>query len=851
MPTQPTHEIPAGQPFPFDELPKRYDAAAMEPAIQAYWREERVNEFDAASGAPVYSIDTPPATVSGNLHLGHVYSYSQTDFFARYRRMRGDNVYYPMGFDDNGLPTERLVEKRQGVTARQIGRGAFIRRCLETSEEAEGEYRALWTRLGLSIDWRYTYRTIGEDARRISQLSFLQLYRAGRAYRSEAPAIWCPECQTAIAQAELDDLERETTFYTLEFTLEDGTSPPSPLSHEERGGQTRRAPLPIATTRPELLPACVAVFVHPEDARYAGLIGRRVTTPLGESVPLLADAAADPTKGTGAVMCCTFGDAADVEWWRTHGLPLRAIVGRDGRLTSAAGVYAGMSAAEARRAIIGELEAAGKVLDRRAVAQSVRVHERCDTPVEYLVTSQWFVRVLDRKERLLAAGERVAWHPAAMAARYRDWVEHLAWDWCISRQRSFGVAFPLWYCDGCGEVLLADEDALPIDPTETPSGRACACGGTSFTPERDVMDTWATSSMTPQIAGRWLDDPALYAKVFPYRLRPQAHEIIRTWAFDTLVKSLEHVGEPPWSDVAISGWGLAPEGTGKISKSRGGGPIAPNEILARYSADAARYWAASTGLGKDSVIREEKIQEGMKLATKLWNVAKFAERFVRGYAAPEVAPVAALSPADRWLLSRTQRLIARVTELFEGFEYAAAKAELEGFFWGELADNYLEMAKARLYDAGHPQHEGAVYTLRAALLAVVKLLAPFLPHVTEAIYQGLFAAAEGGGSLHRARWPETREEWTDARAEAVGEALIAIATAARRYKSEAGLSLGAELPALLLATEDATLAGALREAQADLRSVTRARGIVVVGRLDDGVRPLAAEGVVRVGVAEE
>jgi valyl-tRNA synthetase len=812
-------------------MPKRYDPTVLEPAIQAYWREQRVYDFDTASEAPVYSIDTPPATVSGHLHLGHVYSYSQTDFIARFRRMRGANVYYPMGFDDNGLPTERLVEQRQGVTARAIGRGAFIARCLETADEAEGDYRALWQRLGLSVDWRYTYRTIGDDARRISQLSFVRLYRAGRAYRAEAPTIWCPECQTAIAQAELNDLERETTFYTLAFALQDGT------------------PLPIATTRPELLPACVAVFVHPDDARHRQHVGRQVTTPLGDGVPLLADTGADPTKGTGAVMCCTFGDAADVEWWRTHKLPLCPILGRDGRLTEAAGVYAGVTTAEARQAIIAALEAQGKVLDRQTVPQSIRVHERCDTPVEYLVTSQWFIRALDQKERLLAAGERVAWHPAAMAARYRDWVEHLAWDWCISRQRYFGVPFPVWYCAACGEALLANEDALPMDPTESQPTQTCACGGTSFTPERDVMDTWATSSMTPQIAGRWLSDPTLYARVFPYSLRPQAHEIIRTWAFDTLVKSLEHYDTLPWSDVAISGWGIAAEGAGKISKRTGGGSFAPNEIIARYSADAARYWAASTGLGKDSVIREEKIAEGQKLATKLWNAAKFAERFLRDDAPPAAAPLH--SPADRWLLARTQRLIARATELLEGYDYAAAKAEMEVFFWRDLADNYLEMAKARLYDAAHEQHDGARCTLRTALLAVVKLFAPFLPHITEAIYQGLFAAGEGGGSLHQARWPQADAAPPDEGAERVGEALVAVATAVRRYKSEASLSLGAELPLLQLATDDAALAAALRAAAVDLQSVTRAQSIVVVERVDPALAPLASDGAVSVAVARD
>ncbi|MBF6591921.1 MAG: class I tRNA ligase family protein, partial [Ktedonobacterales bacterium] len=430
-------------------LPPHYDPATVEPRLQAFWREVGTYHFDRASAAPVYSIDTPPPTVSGHLHLGHVYSYSHTDFIARYQRMRGHNVFYPMGFDDNGLPTERLVEQSRGVTALAIGRAAFSTQCLEVSEEAEREYRALWQRLGLSVDWRYTYRTIDDLARRTSQHSFLDLYRQGRAYQREAPAIWCPECHTAIAQAELSDLERESEFFTLAFAREDG------------------APLAIATTRPELLPACVAVFVHPEDARYAALVGQRVRVPLtGDMVPVLTDVGADPEKGTGAVMCCTFGDSADVDWWRAHGLPLRTVLGRDGRMTTEAGAdLAGLTTAEARARVVARLETEeGLALARRRVTQSVRVHERCDTPVEYIVARQWFVRVLDVTAELLAMGERVAWYPASMGARYREWVENLRWDWCVSRQRSFGVPFPVWYCAACGEIMLAEDDQLPMDP---------------------------------------------------------------------------------------------------------------------------------------------------------------------------------------------------------------------------------------------------------------------------------------------------------------------------------------------------------------------------------------------------
>jgi valyl-tRNA synthetase len=810
-------------------LPQRYDPSNTEPAMLASWQDSGVYHFAPEAEGPIYAIDTPPPSVSGYLHLGHVYSYSHPDFMARFWRMRGYNVFYPMGYDDNGLPTERLVERQRGITAPQVGRPAFIQACLEVSEEAEKDYEALWQRLGLSIDWRYTYRTIDDLSRRTSQLSFVDLYHKGLVYRQKAPTIWCPECRTAIAQAELNDLERQSEFITLPFTL--------------ANGQT----LEIATTRPELLPACVAVFVHPSDERFRSLVGQQVTVPFfGQTVPLLTDPGADPEKGTGAVMCCTFGDTADVGWWYTHNLPLVVAIGRDGRMTEVAGDLAGLPVREARQKLVALLDAQGLVLGRRPLTQSVRVHERCDTPVEYAVTQQWFIRVLDQREALLQAGEQVAWYPASMQARYRDWVENLGWDWCISRQRYFGVPFPLWYCNSCGETILADAASLPVDPAEQGPGRACSCGSTSFTPEEDVMDTWATSSLTPQIVGRWLSDPQLYQRVFPFTLRPQAHEIIRTWAFYTIVKAYYHFGAIPWKEVLISGWGLAGEGVGKISKSRGGGPMAPLEMIERYSADAVRYWAASTGPGKDAIISEEKIQTGTKLVTKLWNVARLSERFLADQRPPTAdrrpqssgggqpsAVGGPLSPADRWILARLQQVVRRVTELMEGYDYAAAKSEVETFFWGDLADNYLEMAKQRLYDQQHPLHAGATATLYQVLLTTIKLFAPFLPYVTDEIYQGLFAATEGCPSIHRAPWPQVDEPLMDAEAEAIGERLVELATAARRYKSTRNLSLGTELTRLRLATSEPTLLQALEAAIPDLMSVTRAKEILV-GRVLDG-----------------
>ena len=790
-------------------LPKRYNPRTAEPRLLSEWQEKGTYHFDPDQPDRQTIIDTPPPTVSGHLHLGHVYSYSHADFMARYWRMKRQNVLYPMGFDDNGLPTERLVERWLDVRATEIGRQAFIEKCLQVSEEAEKDYEALWQRLGLSIDWRYTYRTIDENTRRISQLSFLDLYKKGLAYRSQAPTIWCPECQTAIAQAELDDLDRESEFVTLDFRLENGET------------------LPIATTRPELLPACVAVFVHPEDDRFTHLIGQQVKAPFtNRLVPLLADPDADPEKGTGAVMCCTFGDTADVAWWRTHQLDLIETIGKDGRMKAETAELAGLPVADARQRIKDILREKGLLLDSEMTSQTIRIHERCDTPIEYIVTKQWFINVLDFKEPFLEAGDRITWYPAHMKSRYRQWVENLSWDWCISRQRYFGVTFPIWYCDECGEIILAPETSLPLDPTEQQPDQPCACGSNSFTPETDVMDTWATSSMTPQVVGDWLGESGFKDQPYsPLTLRPQAQEIIRTWAFYSIVKAYHHFGKLPWHEIAISGWGLAGEGMAKISKSRGGGPMPPMEMIEQYSADAVRYWAASTGFGRDAIISEQKIQAGAKLVNKLWNVARFSGRFLEAYEFPPITP--RLTLADRWILSRMQQLIGRVTNLFDNFDYATAKSEIEVFFWTDLADNYLEMAKKRLYDETDAAHDGAKYALFSILRDTIKLFAPFLPYVTERIYQGIFVPESEAASIHRSQWPEEKHDLLDETADTVGEVLLEIATAVRRYKSESGLSLGTEIPTLTLIIDEEGFIADLKEAESDIMSVTRAQEIII------------------------
>lgn len=812
-------------------LPKRYRPATTEPELVQEWEKSCVYHFDPDSERPIFSVDTPPPTVSGELHLGHVYSYSHADFIARFWRMKGHNVFYPIGFDDNGLPTERLVERELEIHARTVGRKTFTERCLEVSERAEEDYRALWKRLGLSFDWRYSYRTIDEHSRRAAQESFLRLYVDGRAYRRRAPTIWCPNCETAIAQAEVDDLELATEFVTVAFRLEDAT-------------------LPIATTRPELLSACVAVFVHPDDERAATLVGEEVTVPLyGQRVPILADGLVDPEKGSGVVMCCTFGDTTDVEWWYRYDLPLVEAIDRRGEMTAVAGEMAGMPAADARRHIIELLDDAGALLDRKSINHMVRVHERDDMPVEYLVTNQWFVHVLDRKQELLEFGERVVWHPEHMQHRYRSWVENLSWDWGISRQRYFGVPFPVWYCNDCGAIVPADSERLPIDPTEDDAPTCPECGGGSLTPEQDVMDTWATSSLSPAIAGRWLRDPDLFQRLRPYSMRPQAHEIIRTWAFYTMVKSLYHFDEIPWTDVVISGWGLAPEGNQKISKSRGGGPMSPLEMISRYSADAVRYWAASTGLGRDTVISEEKVEAGTRLVTKLWNVARFSQRFMAEMTGDYSAVEGELTAADRWILAATDRTVRAATRHFEDFDYAAARSDTEAFFWNDLADNYLEFAKGRLYNENAPGHAAAVFALGYALRMVLKLLAPILPFVTEEIHRRLFATPHES-SIHRARWPRPRESGGDDDTTLrTGEIMVDIATAVRRYKTANQIALGTPLLRLQVAAKDEAVRDRLRSGAADLKSVTRAEDVAFVAAPDGDLVLLDRAGAVWVAVA--
>lgn len=812
-------------------LAKRYQANENEEELIKNWQRQMVYQYDPESSKPVYSIDTPPPTVSGHLHLGHVFSYSHADFIARYRRMRGFKVYYPMGFDDNGLPTERLVEKRLGIYARDIGREKFIQLCQEISEEAEKDYEQLWKRLGLSIDWNLKYRTIDDNSRKISQESFIDLYKKGLIYQKEAPTIWCPECQTAIAQADLDDIDRENEFVILKFQLSDDCY------------------IPIATTRPELLVACVAIFVHPNDDRFQSLIGKSAKVPhYLHEVPIMADSAADPEKGTGAVMCCTFGDQTDVYWWQKYNLNRIELINKDGRLGELAGSLAGLTTSFAKEKIKEILTNEQYIIDKQPITQSVRVHERCDTPVEWIMTTQWFIRILSEKENFYKLAENIEWHPSHMINRYKAWVENLSWDWCISRQRYFGVPIPVWSCKKCKKIILPTKEQLPVDPLEDQPGTICECGSDEFVPEKDVLDTWATSSMTPQISNQWRENEDDIHKVLPLSLRPQAHEIIRTWAFYTIVKSYYQYNSLPWEHVLISGWGIAGEGLGKISKSRGGGPMPPIEMINKYSADAVRYWSASTTPGKDSVISEEKIQAGQKFIIKLWNVARFSERFLMDQ--PEEFSKENLLPSDLWVMAELQDLIRKVTISFENYDYARAKNEIESFFWSILTDNYVEFVKQRLYNSEYTSHQAARYTITKLLKTILLLLAPVLPFITDSLYQLLFSHLSES-SIHQSSWPKIEPEWESKEYQEFGFVLLEFASIIRRYKSEHNLSLGSPLSGIIIIPGQKKWSELIEKTTTDLISVSRAEKIMITNDQEKTIRNYIPGQFVTLGFSEE
>lgn len=779
-------------------LDKRYDFRESEKNLQDFWKEHAIYRYDDQSTRETYSIDTPPPTVSGSLHIGHIFSYTQAEMIARFHRMQGKNVFYPFGFDDNGLPSERLVERDAGISAHTLKRSEFIELCTATTQKYEEEFKALWQSLGFSVDWNLQYQTISPLSRRISQKSFLDLVHKGKAYLQETPVLWCTHCRTSIAQAELDAKEGETTFNTLPFMV-DGKE------------------LLIATTRPELLYGCVALFVHPMDSRYRHLVGKKATVPLyGFDIPILEDAGVSMDKGTGAVMCATFGDTADLEWYRQHKLPYRRVIKADGTLYEEIPLIGGLPVKKAREVILGKLREKGLLKNQESISHTVSVHERCGHEIEIIPSRQWFIDILSEKDRFLKAADEINWYPSFMKQRYLVWVENLKWDWCISRQRYFGVPFPVWYCKSCGAIQLASEEELPVNPLEASPKAPCSCGSHEFIPESAVMDTWATSSVTPLINSHWREKDE--KPLLPMSMRTQAHEIIRTWAFYTIVKSLYHTGQLPWKDIMVCGFVMAKKGE-KISKSKGNAALSPEALITTHSADALRYWAANSRLGTDTLFSEEELKISSRFLTKLWNASRFALMHLEDYRGQKPEK---LLPIDQWILERGQETLTAVRSAFSEYEVGSARQEIDSFFWNDLCDQYLEIVKDRLYKPeihGAEERRSAQYALYQTLLTVLKLYAPFVPHITETIYQAYFKQFEKTISLHLTLWDKAEKPASGLLT--FGSRIISLMTDIRRYKSERNLSLKTELAGILIEAEDWFLP-LLKKTQKDLKAATGA-----------------------------
>lgn len=788
------------------EIPKKYDQKTAEKKWAEFWSKEKIYAFDPKSKAGIYSVDTPPPTVSGKMHIGHAFSYSQQDFVIRFQRMLGKNVFYPFGTDNNGVATERLIEQIRGIKARDMPRKEFVKICLEElKNNLIPAYINSMKHLGLSCDYDIFYTTIDPHCQKISQKSFIDLYKAGREYRKDAPAMWCPECETGISQQECKDADIDSIFMDIVFKV-DGKD------------------LIIATTRPELLPACVAVFYHPKDQRYTQLGGKKAKVPLFDiEVPIMADERADPEKGTGIVMCCTFGDQTDMEWQKAHNLPIKEAITKDGKMSDLAGKYKGMEIKQARKEITSDLEQAKLLVSKKPITHAVNVHERCGTEIEFVKSKQWFIKYLDLKKDMIEWGKKLNWFPQHFIARYNNWIEGLQWDWLISRQRYFGIPFPVWYCKKCDEPILAKEKDLPVDPLkDKPSVNKCPkCSGTEFIPEKDVLDTWATSSLTPRLSIE-LMPKEIQDKLYPMNLRPQAHDIITFWLFNTVVKSNMHFNINPFKDVMISGWLLDPKGK-KFSKSLGN-VIEPHEVIDKYCADALRFMSAGTKLGEDLPYQEKDVVTGMKTVTKLWNASKFAFIHIKDHKKEEPKK---LEFFDKWILSKLNRLIKGSTDAFMKYEYSRTRLDAEKFFWHALCDNYLEITKDRLYNPdkrGKEARQSSQFALYKTLLSIVKLFAPIMPFITEEVYQNFFKNLEKDKSIHTSAWPKYEKKRVDPKIEQAGDLLIEIISAVRKEKTKQNKALNFPVKEITIKCEK-EMEKTLKQAMDDLKSVTKAEKI--------------------------
>ncbi|MCE3255139.1 MAG: valine--tRNA ligase [Rickettsiaceae bacterium] len=889
------------------KLPDRYNPQQTEKKQQNFWAEKQIYKWqNDLPKNQTFVIDTPPPTVSGLLHMGHIFSYTQADFIARFKRMKGFDVFYPMGFDDNGLPTERLVEKTIGKKANQMPREEFVNECQKVVDVAEVEFENLFNTVALSVDWSQKYQTISKESQKISQASFVDLFNKKLVERRFAPVLWDCVDRTALSQADLVDKEMPSAMHDIKFGV-------------EGGGE-----IVIATTRPELLPACVAVMVHPDDSRYKNLHGKKAITALfGVKVPIIPDELVQMDKGSGAVMCCTFGDETDIKWWQKHELDLKIMIGEDGRIAylekSLKEIFEkdqnyikateekhekffvpliGKKIKEAREDVIANLISENLLLKSNPITHSVKCAERSGAPIEILTMPQWFVKILDKKEQLKAKANECKWYPDYMKIRVEQWIDNLAWDWCISRQRYFGVPFPVWHLEIKDEkekqvradswyvggkfdqqkanekpiapIIVAPLEQLPVDPLKDlptgyfdtgkfKDGRKIVTDKDGIEwivdAETDVMDTWATSSISPQLSSKGISkdfciDKQRHEKLFPADMRPQAHEIIRTWAFYTIAKAMLHEDKIPWKNLMISGWCLAADKT-KMSKSKGN-VITPQSLIEEKGADVVRYWASASNLGADIAYSEELFKIGGKLITKLFNASKFVSQNFADLthkpstAKQDVASRIINEAADLWILSRLTQTINKAEKEFEEFEYAKARQAVEDFFWNDFCDNYLEIVKVRSYGLAADKYkqldltaeekakiaagqQSGLITLYHCLEALLKLFAPFIPHVSEELYQAIFPNKLI--SIHqRGSWCKSEDYILDEDSIKVGELAKEVIFNIRKFKSDNNLSMKTPLEKFYINSKSDISAIIL-----DLQNVCNAGKILV---LEDSEKPL-------------
>lgn len=798
-------------------LEKRYDFRRVEGYWIKRWQELGVYKFDRKDKRrPVYSVDNPPSFSSGSLHMGHILNHTWIDISARYRRMRGHNVFFPIGYDTHGLPTELRVQYDLGVSKEEPEK--FTRECIRLTRKNIQRMDEQYRSIGYSADWDLYYETMDEEYVKKVQLSLLMFHRRGLIYRGNFPVLWCPKCSTALAKAELGYVSRPGKLYHIELETTLGRH------------------ITIATTRPEMMGSCVAVFVHPDDQRYAEYVGKEAKLPIYDrKVPILAEEEVDMKFGTGVVYLCTFGDEGDVRWQVRYGLPSIIILDQDGVLNKNAGPYADLTIKEARERIVEDLKAMGRLVKEENLVHQVLSHtERssCMTPIEFLPVPQWLIKVRPFKDRIIEGGKRIKWFPDFMMGRLTDWVESLDWDWIISRQRVFGTPIPFWYCEDCNEIIPARAEDLPVNPAvDSPPTDACPkCGSEKIVGAKDVCDCWIDSSITPLFVTGWEKDKELFGRTYPMTVRPQGYDIIRTWLFYTLFRCLFLTDKVPFEEALLNGMVMGPDNR-KMSKSYGN-VIGPDEVLTKYSADALRQWTTAAALGEDYPFTWERVEAGQRLLTKIWNASRFTATHLVGYKPKTKLEGLELSPLDHWILRRLDEVIEALTEDLDNYRFTTF-SKIREFFWHEFCDHYLEAVKPRLYEPdrfGRASHNAAKFVLYTVLYNSLKLFAPFTPFITEEIYHKALGAPEGK-SIHILKWPRPLKV-ADSKKAQIGGIIKDVIAEGRRLKSKSGIPLPVEIPLLTITAPAEEVAENIRRVRLEVARTLSAKEVkVLVGEV--------------------